>query len=368
MKRHTSLLLASLLIGTFSLAAPRIGNHDGFTRVVFDLPSDATATTKVLGRSVSVQVGAALKSERGSLRTNDVTAYDVQGGTRASTVTLTVASGRKVNAFVIPAKGSTPARLVVDVGTNVDRSASEQSAAVVRPAALGAPVAPRLKVVLDPGHGGIDNGMVGFVMEKEVTLDVSQRVREKLRAAGIDVVMTRDRDTQLSVNKPVDLNMRANLANVGTVNAYVSIHVNASTSSSAQGIETWVFGQLLDSGSRAVAVRENGGGAVGERVTRESANIAQSLLGDLIAQSKLTYSKKLASMVQRNLIASTGATNRGIGTAPFAVIRETRTPAILIELGFGSHPVEGRKLGDSTYRDTLATAIANAIAEFLHAK
>ncbi len=208
--------------------------------------------------------------------------------------------------------------------------------------------------------------MVGYIVEKEVTLDVALRVRDLLVKRGVEVILTRDRDRDLSHDKAKDLNLRAAMANAGTVNAFVSIHVNAA-SPAAQGIETWVFGQLLETHNRTLAVRENGGGDLGERVTRETANVAGNLLGDLLAQSNLTYSRKLAQSVQKNLIRATGAVNRGIGTAPFRVIRDARTPAILIEVGFGTHPVEGRKLADATYRAKMAAAIADSIGDFLHA-
>ena len=342
-----------------------MGSHDGYTRLVWDLPGASSVRVDPQPGGVTLTLGVSLKPERASLG-GDVQAYAVGG----RTVTLTLAPGRQVKAFVLGADGGAPARLVVDAGRDLGgvpaKTASAPARAVPSAPLAKAPGKPTLRVVIDPGHGGVDSGMNGYVMEKEVTLAVGLKVRDLLRARGIDVIMTRDRDTQLSTDKNADLMARARLARADTVNAYVSIHVNAAASPGAQGIETWVFGQPIESGTLALAVRENGGGNLGQRLTKESSNVAQNLLGDLLAQGNLTYSRKLANMVQGTLVKATGAVNRGVGAAPFVVIKMPTTPAILIEVGFGSNPVEGRKLATDAYRGKLAGAIADAIAAFLH--
>ena len=367
------LVLPLLLIAAPTVAAPRIGAHEGFTRLAFDLPRTVTPVVTSTPTGVRITLAVPLKAEAAPVKSDDVKAYEVRADGQGSVVTVTLAAGRRAKVFVLPPAGTQGARLVVDAGPGLGGTAAS-AASPAPPAASAAQSAhgpakqverPKLRVVLDAGHGGADPGMVGYVMEKQVTLAVALKVRQRLQARGMDVVMTRAQDAHLSRDKSTDLNLRAKMASSGTVNAFVSIHVNAA-SPQAQGIETWVFGQLLEGRNRSLAVRENGGGAVGERITRESSNIAQNLLGDLLAQSNLAYSRKLASLVQAKLISSTGAVNRGVAAAPFAVIRNARTPAILIELGFGTHPVEGPKLGTDAYQERLAEAIANAIAEFLH--
>lgn len=391
-----ALLLSALLLTAPTVAAPRVGTHDTYTRLAFDLPADMSPSALKFNvvpseGGVTISLPAALPTESAAIDSPHVRAYRVTGGGGGSSLALSLAPGRKAKVFTLPPGGSSPARLVVDVGPDVEGVGAGQALAgaaqviqnvkgaqtatapvkapptsVVTPASTRPPARPVLRVVLDPGHGGIDPGMVGYVQEKETTLAVALRVRERLRGKGVEVIMTRDRDMHLSPDKSTDLGMRAKMANAGTVNAFVSIHVNAAASSSAQGIETWVFGRPLESRNRTLAVRENGGGNLGEQLTKEASNVAQGLLGDLLAQSNVTYSRKLANLVQGNLIRATGAVNRGVDSNIFYVIRNARTPAILIEVGFGSHPVEGRKLATDAYRDRLATAIADAIGEFLH--
>ncbi|THF69496.1 N-acetylmuramoyl-L-alanine amidase [Deinococcus sp. Arct2-2] len=370
------------MLAPLALAVPRVGSHDGYTRLVFNLPKAATSTVKVSGQSVTVRLNVTLPAEQGALKAPGVTAYAVAGGT----VTVTLAKGHaSAKASVLPAASGQPARLVIDVPTSVAASripatpqartasapprpvpARTTPAAVTRPAGSGTIIRPR--VVLDAGHGGYDPGMVSrWVTEKEVTLAIALRIRAELVKHGVDVVMVRETDRHLSTDKRTDLDLRSRLATTGTVSAFVSIHVNAA-GPGAQGIETFYFGQPLAGSDRSQAVRENGGGSVGQELTRQAANSAQNLLGDILAQAKVAFSRQLAQKVQANLIASTGAVNRGVHTDAFYVIRNPTTAAILTEIGFGSSPTEGPRLANPAYRDRIAQAIARAILDFLNTK
>ncbi len=358
--------LALSLLSPAALAAPRVGVHDGFTRVVFPLPRAAAISTSLGGQHVTVKVGVSLQPERGQLHAAGVSAYAVKG----KTVTVALAPGyRKATAKVLAATGKEPARLIIDVPRQQAaaqiKSTPRQQRAVIRSASSHAAARPR--VVIDPGHGGIDPGMVSpWVREEDVTLDVGLRVRDLLRAKGVDVVMTRDTDHHLSADKATDLDMRSNLAKTDKVAAYISIHVNAGDSAGAEGIETYYFGQPISGSNRSLAVAENGGGSVGRNLTRKAANKAQSMLGDILAQAKVAFSRQLAQKVQHSLLATTGAANRGVHTDAFYVIRDPRTAAILTEIGFGSSQREGPLLATPAYRARIASGIAQAILDFLH--
>ncbi|WP_369409146.1 N-acetylmuramoyl-L-alanine amidase family protein [Deinococcus arboris] len=367
-------LLALLLVCSSALAAPRVGQHDGYTRLVFDLPRTAASQVKVAAQSVTVKLDVTLKAEQGPLSAPGVTAYAVAGGT----VTVTLAKGHaQAKVSVLPPAGGQAARLVIDVPTSVAAAqvpatpASAQSAvapaAVTRPVSTATPTL-RPRVVLDAGHGGNDPGAVSrWVTEEAVTLDVALRTRAELLKHGVDVVMSRTADQHLSANKRADLEARSRLANTGQVSAFVSIHIN-SAGPSAQGIETYYFGQSLAGSNRSLAVQENGGGSVGEELTRQASNLAQNLLGDILAQAKVAFSRQLAQRVQSRLIAATGAVNRGVKTDTFYVIRNPTTPAILVELGFASSPSEGPRLAQPAYRERIAQALARAILDFLNTK
>ncbi|GGQ94721.1 N-acetylmuramoyl-L-alanine amidase [Deinococcus ruber] len=363
-----------------AFAAPRLGGHDTYTRLVFDLPAASTARTAFSSGSggntvLTITLQVPLKTERGNLLEPGVASYATAG----KTVTLQLASGSKTaSVTVLPASGGQPNRLVIDVPFAPAKAGSTPAATTpggtatprvpAPPRQPPAPVkvaAPVLTVVLDAGHGGVDSGMVSrWVTEKDVTLDVAMRVRGYLTQRGVKVIMVRSRDTQLSTDKRTDLEARSRLARAGTVNAYISIHVN-SGDSSADGIETYYFGSTLNTSNRSLAVQENGGGSIGQQLTRQASGTAQSLVGDLLAQAKLSFSAQLAKSVQSQLIGMTGATNRGVQSDAFYVIRNPTVPAILTEIGFGSSPDEGPKLAQAGYRDRVAGAIATGILKFL---
>lgn len=225
---------------------------------------------------------------------------------------------------------------------------------------------PRVQVVLDPGHGGKDSGMVSrWVREADVNLAVAHAARRVLEARGVDVTMTRTDDRALHADKRTDLNLRSRKANTGTVSAFVSIHANAGDPK-ARGIETFYFGQPLAGQNRSLAVFENGGGTTGEALTRQAASRVQSMLGDVLAQTNLSFSRQLAQQVQSQLVQATGAPNRGVRTDVFYVIQNPTTPAVLVEVGFGSNPTEGPQLAQAAYQERLGNAIAQALLRYLH--
>jgi N-acetylmuramoyl-L-alanine amidase len=217
----------------------------------------------------------------------------------------------------------------------------------------------RYTVVIDAGHGGHDPGAVSsWAREKEVVLDVALRLKALLEAEGVHVIVTRDHDTFLTLQE------RSTFATTDR-NLFVSIHANSAESTSAAGIETWVFGRPLDPALIDRAIDENGGGDVGAVRTEEAARIATDIAGDILRETQLNYSLALAELVQARLVDATGANDRGVRQNLFYVIRNSRIPAILVELGFVSNPDEGRKLAETAYRADLADALADGILTFL---
>lgn len=217
----------------------------------------------------------------------------------------------------------------------------------------------RYTVVIDAGHGGHDPGAVAaWGREKEIVLDVSLRLKQLLEAEGVHVIMTREGDAY------VEFPDRSAYATTDR-NIFVSIHANAADNRAAHGIETWVFGQPLDPSLITRAVRENGGGDVGVARTAEAEAVANDIAGDIMRETQLNYSMGLATTVQGRLVGATGARDRGVRQNLFYVIRNSRIPAILVELGFVSNPDEGHRLVDPAYQEKLARGIADGVMEFL---
>ena len=189
-------------------------------------------------------------------------------------------------------------------------------------------------VYLDAGHGGYDPGASYFgISEKSLTLAIQSRVKAKLEAEGYQVVTTRTSDTY------VDLTDRSRAANASESDIFVSIHINASGSSAAQGIETYYYQPYAEYPSRINATYH--------------AN-----------PTRLSMSDTLANAIQSSLINATGAQNQGVKRQTFAVLRETTAPAVLLEHGFLSNPQEAARLNTSAYQETLANAIVAGIKSY----
>jgi N-acetylmuramoyl-L-alanine amidase len=199
-------------------------------------------------------------------------------------------------------------------------------------------------VVLDAGHGGCDSGsVVGTILEKDLTLDVAQRVERAMRANGIRTSMTRNDDTFVSLGR------RARIANQVHNSIFVSIHFNEGERPVASGIETYYADRQslplprLISWIPFLLPRENGDAP------------------DIDSQS-------LAGFIQQSLVRQTQAVDRGTKGRQFFVIAHVTHPAVLVEGGFLSSKDEMTKLASSEYREKLATAIADGILRFRDAQ
>ncbi len=173
-------------------------------------------------------------------------------------------------------------------------------------------------IMLDAGHGGSDTGAIGVskVFEKAITLMVTKRVAQKLRAMGFNVYMTRSDDNFIS------LGQRADLANSLLPAIFVSIHANSIEDPTFSGIMTFHF--------------------------------KDSEPGRL-----------LANLLQKRLIEFTTAMDRGVRTANFYVLRETVVPAVLVEIGFMTNAYEESKLKDPSYQDRVAEGLSRGIFDYL---
>ncbi len=170
-------------------------------------------------------------------------------------------------------------------------------------------------IVIDAGHGGHDRGGVPGqkFAEKTVVLDLARRLQSKLRAAGFKTVMTRDSDDFIS------LGSRCATANRASSAAFVSVHTNSAPRLGADGVETYYY-------------------------SGKSARLANSIHGEVVRAA--------------------GTLNRGVRTRGFYVIRNTRIPAVLCEVGFLTNPEEGRRLATSSgHRDKIAAAIARGVVK-----
>jgi len=177
-------------------------------------------------------------------------------------------------------------------------------------------------VVLDPGHGGKDRGAASSAghLEKNIVLNVTRMVAQKLRDNNVRVVMTRTKDVYVSLDR------RVNIANSARCAIFVSIHADAAPSRTARGFTVYV-------------------------PRREKTNSASHRAGKLAEQNLTGFSR-----------------NRGVRKHPsknLRVLEKTRCPAMLIELGYLSNRSEAARLGTYHIQRRLANSVASAILRYL---
>jgi N-acetylmuramoyl-L-alanine amidase len=221
------------------------------------------------------------------------------------------------------------------------------------------------RIVVDPGHGGHQEGAAGpeGLFEKDVTLQVAQRLRSLLETQlGAQVLLTRDDDHFLTLSE------RVAFSNEQRPDLFISLHCNAMptrrTRARVQGIETYFLSaSATNAEARAAADRENAEAPVARKARADST--LAFILQDLARTEAHQDSSRLAYAIHPRLISQTKGTDRGVLQAPFYVLNGVEAPAVLIELGYLSHPVEGPRLGRAAYQDKLASAIASGVKAFL---
>ena len=216
-----------------------------------------------------------------------------------------------------------PPDLVRHLGRDVRPGAPPPSAGKEPPLRLD-----RGTVVLDPGHGGDHTGGrgAGGLCEKSVTMDVCLRLRDQLQKRGIRTILTRTTDAHLNPDVQEDLERRVVISNQAKPDLFLSIHVNWAKNRDARGFEVYVL--------RGEAATARG---------RESRRVAETIV----------------SAFDRAL----DTPNRGLKEAGFYVIRNTRSPAVLVELEFVSNARGERELASPAHRQKLAELIGEATAK-----
>lgn len=216
----------------------------------------------------------------------------------------------------------------------------------------------RMAVIIDPGHGGKDSGcQFNGLDEKDITLDVAQRMRGDMQKRNIDVQLSRDKDVFLTLEE------RSKIANANPGAIFVSVHVNANANTSAKGVETFYIADRISDSARGkkAANRYSIAGPGGKLSGNQELQAAMGL--------SIKYrreSEALAKLIQEELVMSSGQSNRGVKQENFAVLRESFFgPAVLVEIGFLSHPGTRKLLANPAYRQRLAEAVSQGIRRYM---
>ena len=215
---------------------------------------------------------------------------------------------------------------------------------------------PRLKVMVDPGHGGDDGGAKGpkGLREKAAALEIGKAVAAKLEASGFEAAFTREDDTF------IPLWDRAKAANAQGVDLFISLHLNAARAKSARGSEVY-FLSLGKGDDEDVAAAENAGAGA---APGSPDSVVASILDDLAQKAFLQDSERLAVAIQGQLNRLAGIKERGVKQAPFIVLRGAAMPAVLVEVAFISNPKEEQKLKDAAFRAKVADAITLGVRRY----
>ncbi len=216
-------------------------------------------------------------------------------------------------------------------------------------------------IVIDAGHGGHDPGALGTMgaQEKDITLDVAKRLRDKLaQNKEYRILMVRDEDNF------VPLRERANFANSHETDLFVSIHVNYLPSTSVNAVETYYFGRHEDARGRKLAERENEG-------SDYALSEFEGVLRNVQDTIKHQESQTLAHSIQGSLLANMRekrerVRDHGVRTAPFVVLLGVKAPSVLVEIGSLSSKEAEKNLGRERYRDEIATYVAAGITQYLN--
>ena len=196
-------------------------------------------------------------------------------------------------------------------------------------------------ICLDPGHGGKDPGnRIGSYQEKKYALLLAQEVRQQLSRVGIKTTLTRGGD------EFIELPSRPEVAKRRKADLFVSLHFNSASSSRSvvRGAEVYC---MTPAGAPSTNASGEGGGAGWFAGNRNNEN-----------------NMALAYQVQKSLCRNLSVEDRGVRRARFVVLRDAAMPAILIEAGFMSHPEEGKKIFDASYRRQMAKAIVDGLMAY----
>ncbi|MDH3626360.1 MAG: N-acetylmuramoyl-L-alanine amidase [Acidobacteriota bacterium] len=319
----------------------------------YDILQEGTTVRIVYDQPVRVEPFAVPAGDT-ILRRFDITATD----------TLTFHTGDDYRAFE-NFELRHPFRLVLDLRGTRGRSSRDAGRKSIKTQLPGSGKRSGTVVVIDPGHGGVENGAVGptGLREKEVTLDLARRLRRALQdEPGISVVLTRDDD------RLVGLDERTAIANHNRADLFLSIHLNAAPRSRASGAETYFLStDATDDDARTLAALENRASGVdaGKLPKGSDGDDLDLILWDLAQNQYLAESSLLAESVQTQLNLLTGTRNRGVRQAPFRVLMGATMPAILVEVGFISNAEEESRFRDGAYRGRTVEALTTAVKLYL---
>lgn len=372
-------------------SAARLAGDGKQTRFILDLDRTVTFRTATLADPFRVvvdvpQVNFQLPAGSGSGGRGLIKAFRyglvMPGGSR---IVLDLTGPAKIaNSYVVEAANGQPARLVLEL-EEIERAAfvallPPENRPELRPAIAEAPPATvpakatadatqqkaddRPVVVIDPGHGGIDNGtQSGGESEKNLVLAFGLALRDKLEKAGkYRVVMTRDDDTF------IPLSDRTKIARNQKAALFVSIHADAlpRAEGDAQGATIYTLSdKASDAEAQRLADAENRADAIAGFNLAEEPNDVADILIDLTQRETRTFSNRFARLLMGEMKATVRMHKHPLKSAGFRVLKAPDVPSVLVEIGYVSNKGDLEHLVSEGWRSRAVGSMAQAIDGFL---
>ena len=308
---------------------------------------DETWLDAPVGTAQAVDAGSSLQRVRGG-----------QNTPRRSRVVLELDSGAASPAvFAL----ETPFRIVAELPVRVPAAAPVRVPVIAPVAAADTEDWDQRsvrRIVIDAGHGGKDPGALGpeKAREASVVLAIARELERELTKRGFEVVMTRKTDVFLP------LEARTDIANRRDADLFISVHANAARNRKLAGVETYLLDTRYDRQTARVAARENGSSVA-------QLSELHLILASLRLGNNERYAARYADLVQKSLVSRLrksypGTVDLGVKRGPFLVLFQADMPAILVEVGFVSNPVEVKRLRSSAFARNAAQGIAEGVSAY----
>jgi N-acetylmuramoyl-L-alanine amidase len=359
-------------------SAVRVGGDGGQTRFVVDFSRKVDIHAFTLANPYRVvidmpQVNFQFPARTGELGRGLIKAFRfglvMQGGSR---MVIDLAKPARIDrAFVLESSNDQPARLVLDL-TAVDRQTFLRAIALENRAADSGTRRPppptpdeqadsRPLIVIDPGHGGIDNGTqaASGELEKSIVLQFSLLLREQIEKSGkYRVLMTRTDDTFIPLGE------RVNIARARKAGLFISIHADALArgDGDAQGATIYTLSEKAsDAAAAQLAESENRADAIaGLDLSSEPDDVA-GILFDLALRETKTFSVQFARSLVSEMRNATRMHKDPLRSAGFRVLKAPDVPSVLVELGYVSNRGDLKSLTSEAWRNRTAASIARAV-------
>ncbi len=364
-------------------SAIRVHDHTTHTRLVLELSENIDFSIFSLADPYRIVAdlpeldwtmeGAALPPQTGVVKAVRYGLF--QPGQARIVIDLVDPAGVK-NAFVLPATGDTPYRLVIDLektsrevfmaAAGPQNRVGRLAAVTAKPQQTKAIIDPGKKkpnpkklIVVDPGHGGVDPGAIGLsgVYEKAITLAAAKQLKTRLEATGrYRVQLTRERDVSL------ELAERREIARRAEADLFISLHADSIGNKSVRGLSVYTLSEKAsDREAELLAEKENNSDRIiGVDLSHESQEV-RHILVDLAQRESMNLATRLADRLIGELKREATMLRNGHRFARFVVLKSPDVPSVLIEMGYLSNRQDEAALRTEVYRGKLMQAVVRGV-------